>query len=268
MRNLKKILVFLSTFIFTLTFGMSCSRRDGSFSSSDAGGSGGSSGPGSSGPTEPFPHLGTSSTFVILAGTSFRNVGTTVIYGNLGVSPGSELMGMSTLRLTGGEVHQNDAVAVQAQVDAGVAYQNLASAPCTTDLGLQNLGGMSLAAGTYCLKSPARLTGVLTLDARGEHNANFHFKVDGDLVIDPGASVKIVNQGATCNVYWQVSGSSVLGVAADFVGTLIGQGAITLESGAKVNGKVVSRNGLISINSNELYNNTCPWPNSSGLQID
>jgi len=53
--------------------------------------------------------------------------------------------------------------------------------------------------------SSAQLTGTLTLDAQGNPNAVFVFQVGSTLTTASNASVRVINGGSDCNVFWQVS---------------------------------------------------------------
>jgi hypothetical protein len=120
------------------------------------------------------PSLGNAQSFAVLGGSTVTNTGTSTITGNLGVSPGSAVTGFPPGIVTGG-IHAADAVALQAQNDVTTAYNSLASAPCTTDLTGQNLGGLTLTPGVYCFSTSAFLTGTLTLDGQGNSSAVFIF---------------------------------------------------------------------------------------------
>ena len=71
------------------------------------------------------PPLGTVASFAVLAGSTVTNVGATVLGGtaaapgNLGLSPGSAVVGFPPGILTGpaATIHISDAIANQAQVD-------------------------------------------------------------------------------------------------------------------------------------------------------
>src|SRR5438046_2224426 len=88
--------------------------------------------------------LGTAQNFAVLAGSTVTNTGTTVVNGNVGVSPGSSVTGFPPGVVTGGSIHAADATAAQAQSDLTTAYNTAAGMPCTTDLTGQNLGGLTL----------------------------------------------------------------------------------------------------------------------------
>jgi type VI secretion system secreted protein VgrG len=80
-----------------------------------------------------------------------------------------------------GVTHLNDAVAAQAQNDLTTAYNVAAAEPVSQDLTGQDLGGKTLNPGTYGFSTSAQLTGALTLDAQGDANAQFVFKIGSTL---------------------------------------------------------------------------------------
>src|SRR4051794_31626343 len=149
--------------------------------------------------------LGTAQNFGVLGGSTVTNTGATTVNGSVGVSPGSAVTGFPPGVVVGGAIHSNDAVAQQAQNDLTTAYNNIVSTPCTVDLTGQNLGGLTLTPGVYCYSSSAQLTGALTLDALGNANALFLFKIGSTLTTASNSSVTVINNGGNnCNkAYWQ-----------------------------------------------------------------
>ena len=73
----------------------------------------------------PIP-LGNADPFVVLAGTTITNTGTTTITGDIGVSPGSSITGGAPLMVLNGTSHVADAVALGAQAALGTAFDNAA----------------------------------------------------------------------------------------------------------------------------------------------
>jgi Ice-binding-like len=103
-------------------------------------------------------NLGTADAFAVAAGSTVTNTGPTVVQGDLGVWPGSAITGFPPGTVTDGTIHAADAVAMQAQSDITMAYNDAALLPCGTDLTGQNLGGLTLGPGVYCFASSAQLT--------------------------------------------------------------------------------------------------------------
>jgi hypothetical protein len=201
--------------------------------------------------------LGTAQNFGVLAGSTVTNTGATTVNGNVGVSPGSAVTGFPPGVVVGGAIHSNDAVAMQAQNDLTTAYNNIASTPCTVDLTGQNLGGLTLTPGVYCFSSSAQITGALTLDALGNPNALFLFKIGSTLTTSTGSTVTVANNGgSSCNkVFWQVGSSATIGTGSSFVGDILALTSITLTTGANTNGRALARNGAVTLDTNNV--NTC-----------
>jgi len=200
--------------------------------------------------------LGTAQSFGVLGGSTVTNTGATTVNGNVGVSPGSAVTGFPPGVVVGGAIHSNDAVAVQAQNDLTTAYNEIAATPCTVDLTGQNLGGLTLTPGVYCFSSSAQLTGALTLDALGNPNALFLFKIGSSLTTASGSSVTVINGGSSCNrVYWQVGSSATIGTGTSFAGDILALTSITLTTGANTSGRALARNGAVTLDTNNV--NTC-----------
>ena len=101
------------------------------------------------------PNLGTAASFAVLAGSTVTNTGPSVINGNVGVSPGSAVVGFPPgILVPPGTIHAADAVAGQAQVDLTTAYNVLAGRPSTANLTGQDLGGLVLTPGVYTFNNP------------------------------------------------------------------------------------------------------------------
>ncbi len=128
--------------------------------------------------------LGTASSFAVLAGSTVTNTGPSVISGDVGVSPGTAVIGFPPGTVTNGTIHAADAVAAQAQADTTTAYNDAAgrtpSTPVTADL-----GGQTLVAGVYSGPTLG-LTGTLTLNAQGDPNAVFVFQAASTLITATG----------------------------------------------------------------------------------
>lgn len=203
------------------------------------------------------PSLGSARSFAVLAGSTVTNTGPSVIAGDLGVSPGSAVTGFPPGIVSSGTIHAADAVAGAAQVSLTTAYNALAAQGCTQDLTGQDLGGKTLTPGVYCFSTSAQLTGVLTLDAQGNANAVFIFKIGSTLTTASGSSVLLINGGSPCNVFWQIGSSATLGTTTSFTGNILALTSITLTTGATVTGRALARNGAVTLDSNTISSNAC-----------
>ncbi len=117
--------------------------------------------------------LGTAEDFAVLGGSTVTNTGPTLITGQLGVSPGHCHHWISPGVVTGGTIHSNDAVAIQAHADASTAFNQLGLQLPTVNLTGQNLGGLTLTPGVYRFNANAPLTGTLSLDTGAIPMRNF-----------------------------------------------------------------------------------------------
>jgi type VI secretion system secreted protein VgrG len=191
--------------------------------------------------------------FAVLGGSTVTNTATpTVVTGNLGVSPGSAVTGFPPGIVVGGTIHAADAVAAQAQNELTTLYNNLVNTACNTDLTGQDLGGKTLTPGVYCFSSSAQLTGPLTLDAQGNPNAVFIFKIGSQLTTASASSVLLINSGSSCGVFWQVGSSATLGTGTALAGNIVALSSITLNTGASVNGRVLARNGAVTLDDSDV----------------
>ena len=204
------------------------------------------------------PSLGTAIGFGVLAGSAVTNAGASVVFGSLGVSPSIAVTGFPPGMVTGA-THKNDGVAAQAKSDLATAYNAIAGDSCTNNLTGQNLGGLTLTPGVYCFSSAALLTGKLTLNAQGENNAVFIFKIGSALTTASSSSVTMTAGSDACNVFWQIGSSAVLGTETAFEGNVLALASITLGTGANITGAALARNGAVTLGANHIlaYPTSC-----------
>jgi hypothetical protein len=203
------------------------------------------------------PALGSAQSFAVLGGSTVTNTGSSVVTGDLGLSPGSAVTGFPPGLVVGGTIHAADATALAAQNSTTTAYNSLASQACTQDLTGQDLGGKTLTAGVYCFSSSAQLTGTLTLNAQGNASAVFIFKMGSTLTTGSNSSVAVINGGSSCNVFWQVGSSATIGVGTSIAGNILALTSITLVTGACVNGRALARNGAVTLDTNTVNSTAC-----------
>jgi hypothetical protein len=202
--------------------------------------------------------LGTAQTFSVLAGTTVTNAGPTTLSGDLGVGPGSALVGFPPGQvLAPGTTHAGDGVSQQAQSDLTAAYLAAAGAPCTSNKTGIDLGGLTLSPGVYCFTSTAGLTGALTLDAGGNPDAVFVFQITSALTTASASSVRVINGGNPCNVFWQVGSSATLGSGSAFAGNLLVLTSVAVATGASLSGRVLVRNGTVTLDTNQISSGLC-----------
>ena len=93
--------------------------------------------------------LGTATSFAVLGGSTVTNTGPTTISGDVGLSPGTAVVGFPPGLVTSGSIHAADAVALQAQNDLTTAFNDAAGrGPVVDETGV-DLGGQRLLPGVY-----------------------------------------------------------------------------------------------------------------------
>jgi len=202
--------------------------------------------------------LGTASSFAVLAGAGVTNTGPSVISGDLGTCPTPAITGFLPGVVVGGTTHANDAVACAAKSDLVTAYNDAAGrAPTTTYSGSTELGGRTLVAGTYKTPTSFAITGTLALDAENDPNAVFVFQAGSTLITATSSNVALRNGAQACNVFWKVGSSATLGVGSNFVGSILALSSITANTGARVQGRLLARNGATTLDSNRVSRPGC-----------
>jgi hypothetical protein len=205
--------------------------------------------------------LGAACTFGILAGSTVTNVAGTAtsVSGDVGVWPGSAIIGFGPPASITGASHPGDAVAQTAQGDLTIAYNNAAAAAGGAILPA-DIGGLTLAPGVYKTTSAQPslgITGDLTLS--GPASGVWIFQIVSTLTTATGNSHVIMAGGATShNVFWQVGSSATLGTNTIFAGTIMAQASITLTTGATLNGRAQARSGAVTLDTNTVVVPACP----------
>ena len=203
--------------------------------------------------------LGTSSAFSVLAGSTVTNTGTTTINRSVGVSPGTAITGASTMTI-GGTYHQADEVADTAKDDLTTAFNNAAGQNPRNPEDAE-LGGETLVGGVYNRPAAMALTGALTLD--GGHGDNSHsdsvwvFQAGTTLTTASASSIVLERGADACNVFWQVGSSATFGTASSFVGTVMADQSITMNTGATLQGRVMARIAAVNLHANVITSPAC-----------
>jgi type VI secretion system secreted protein VgrG len=209
--------------------------------------------------------LGSAQSYAVLGGSTVTNTGSSVLWGDLGVFPGTAITGFGPVDggpgTVNGTIHAGDSAALQAQSDLASAYSLIAGQVATQDLTGLDLGGMTLTPGVYRFSSSAGLTGALTLDAQGDPNARFDFQIGSTLISASNASVHFINGGSGGNTYWQVGSSATLGTGTSFAGHILASDSITLTTGVSItDGNALARTGAVTLDSNMIKTEAVPEP--------
>lgn len=212
--------------------------------------------------------LGAAGNFAILAKTGISTVPTSIITGDIGVSPvaasyitgfslsadASNVFSTSPQVVGGGRVYAaNYAVPTPSNLTTAVhnmetAYTDAAgrSTPDGLNLGGGTIGGLTLAPGLYRWGSSVMITTDLTL--AGNANEVWIFQISGDLLMSAAKQIILSGGAQAKNIFWQVAGQATIGTTAHFEGVILSQTGITLQTGAVMNGRALAQS-MVALDS-------------------
>lgn len=196
---------------------------------------------------------GKTSYFAVLSGSAVTNTGETFIAGDIGLSPGTSVIGFPPGELTG-TLRINDNIANEAKLDLTTAYNDAASRTSKDMVSLSgNIGGLTLTPGLYKSTSSLEISsGDVTFDAGGDKDAVFIIQIASSLTTTSGRKVILSGDAQASNIFWQVSSSASFGTTSVFKGTVMALESITFDTGANLEGKALARNGAVTLDGNTI----------------
>jgi len=226
----------------------------------------------------PTVNLGTAASFAILAGTGITNVPTSVISGDVGVSPttGASITGFACPEVSGTIYTVDAAGPICRAEDPGLlggaktaltaAYTDAAGrsggvAVNPDPLFPNELNGQTLTHGIYTSGGAMTLApgGTLTLNGQGDPNAVFIFQLSGGasgiLTVNNATTVNLINQAQPCNVFWKVYAADI-GSTAAFKGTVLASTSITVGANTTVQGRLLTSSGNVTLISDTIIRPT------------
>lgn len=203
-------------------------------------------------------NLGSTNAFAILAGSTVSNTGPSIITGDLGVSPGTAVVGIPPGILNGAIFTGVGSAAGQAKLDLTNAY-NEAAGRSTSSISLPgDLSGLTLYPGLYTNSTSVMLSaGNVTLDAQGDSHAVFVFQMGSTLTAGTSTQVILSGGAKATNIYWQVGTSASLGTYSRFKGNILASASITLATGATLDGRALTQDGAVTLDASVI---TAPAP--------
>ncbi|HXB54800.1 MAG TPA: ice-binding family protein [Vicinamibacteria bacterium] len=223
------------------------------------------------------PTLGSAASFAILGASTVTCTVAGAVTGDVGVSPGTAITGFNPDCTLTGTLHFGDAVALQAHVDAGLAYLALAAQPCSNPIpfaGATQLAGMTFSPGVYCFASSAFLNGTLNLTGAGP----WIFRMGSTIITgvsESGPASVLVNGQPTCNgadVFWQIGSSATIGAGTHFVGDILAVASIGLDPNAHLDGRALALNGAVTLSGSNTVSvcgsgGSIPPPGPPGCKV-
>lgn len=225
-------------------------------------------------------NLGSADNFVILAKSGISTTGSTLITGDIGVSPiaASALTGFgltlnssnafSTSPIVTGKIYASDYASPTpttmstAISDMQTAYVDASGRtnPTATELGAGNIGGMTLAPGVYKWSTGVIIPTNITLS--GSATDVWIFQIAQTLTVSSGVRIILSGGAQASNVFWVVAGQTTLGTTAVFNGNILDQTAIVLNTGATLNGRALAQTA-VTLDANVVTKVTASVPAST-----
>ena len=197
------------------------------------------------------PKLRSAANFSVVAASSVSNSGLTTINGNLGISPSVALTGFNPAGVIHGITELGTGVALQAQKDITIAYNDCQGAPLTAQMTGVDLSGKTLGPGVYKFDSTAGIdtpAGILTLNGNGI----YIFQIGSALATSGNSEIRLINGAKASCIFWQVGSSASLGHHSIFAGNIIAYASVNLATAAIVNGSIYARTAAISFIENTV----------------
>jgi hypothetical protein len=200
--------------------------------------------------------LGCAAPFAVLAGSTITSTGPSIINGNVGLSAGTALIGFPPGVINGTQ-EITTPIAAAAKLCLTTAYNDGQGRSLNSISLPGQLGGLTLAPGLYTNSSTSGISGtgangILTLDAQGDANAVWIFQMGSTLTTDPATSIVLAGGAKAANIFWIVGTSATLGTNSVFYGNILADQAITLETGAVLNGRALTRIAAVTLDASTI----------------
>jgi len=232
--------------------------------------------------------LGTAGDFVILAKTGISTVPSSDITGDMGVSPidSTAITGFSLIMDISGEFSTSAQVTGKiyasdylvptpskmttaiSDMETAFTQASLRTIPNTTELMAGNISGLTITPGLHKWSTDVLINSDVTLDAQGSADAIFIFQISGDLLVASGQSVLLAAGAQAKNIFWQIEGpvGAVVGTTAHIEGVVLTAKAITIQTGASFNGKLLAQT-RVDLDQNILVDSDLIPPEQLVIEI-
>jgi hypothetical protein len=206
-------------------------------------------------------NLGEAGKYVILGKTAISNISTSIITGDLGLSPAatSYITGLSLTDATGyatsaqvtGKIYAAD-MAHPTPINLTTAVENMITAytdaagrptPDFTELGTGNIGGLTLTPGLYKWTNTVTLPSDVTIS--GGANDVWIFQISGNLTMSTSVKITLTGGAQAKNIFWQVAGTTTIGATAHFEGIILSMTGITFQTGASLKGRALAQTAVV-----------------------
>lgn len=213
--------------------------------------------------------LGTASNYVILAKSGIDTVPSSILTGDIGVSPidSTAITGFSLTMDSSGEFSTASQVVgrvyaadytvptpsnlTTAISDMELAFTDAAgrAIPDFTELGAGDISGLTLVPGLYKWGTSVLISTDVTLS--GGPDDVWIFQIGGGITQASGVRIILAGGARPQNIFWQAFGGVALDTNAHFEGIVISQTEIALATGATMNGRLLSQTA-VTLDSNTV----------------
>ena len=200
--------------------------------------------------------LGCAEPFAILAGSTITSTGLSIINGDVGLSAGTALEGFPP-GIINGVLEITTPKAADAKLCLTSAFKDGQGRDLNPISLPGQLGGLTLTPGLYSNSSTSGISGtgsnaILTLDAGGNADAVWIFQIGSTLTTDPGTSIVLAGDAKAKNIFWIVGTSATLGTTSKFSGNILADQSITLETGATLVGRALTRIAAVTLDASTI----------------
>ncbi len=204
--------------------------------------------------------LGAAGSYAILAESAVADVPTSVVTGNVGLSPAaaSYITGFTLTRagtmwttpeVVGGVFAANNDPPTPVNLPTSVASMETAYSDASTrpspkflNLGGGAIGGLTLAPGLYRWTSTVTIASDIAI--AGAPGDVWIFQVTGDLTMSAAKKMTLSGGAVAKNIFWQVAGAVDFGTTSHAEGIVLSKTAITLETGSSINGRLFAQTAV------------------------
>lgn len=212
-------------------------------------------------------NLRTAGNFTILTETGISTTGVTSIIGDIGVSPiaSTAITGFGLIKdatnqfshtpiVTGKVYAANYAVPTPSKMTTAVSDMKTAFTTANgvvfpapkVQMYAGDISGHTLHPGLYKWSTGVLITKVgVTLS--GGPNDVWVFQIAQNLTVNNSAIITLAGGAQAKNIFWVVSGKATLGTTVDFKGVILSKTLISLNTGAKVTGKLLAQTAVTLI---------------------
>jgi len=105
-----------------------------------------------------------------------------------------------------------------------------------------SIGGTTLAPGVYKWSSSVKVLTDVTLS--GSSTDVWIFQIAGGITVASGKKVLLQGGAQAKNIFWQSAGKVTIGTNAHFEGNILGKTAISMLTGASLNGRALAQTAV------------------------